>query len=113
MVLVDQSQHVPQRATGQYHTLFTVIEEQTLWILNALNRPFNCAAARERHRLLLWLYWLLLWLWLQPKQFSNLLCRVVAKVVSAPLDQRLASYGSAPYGAKFVSLNAPQNVTTP
>jgi hypothetical protein len=47
-----------------------------------------------------------------PKQLSNLLCRVRAKIVIAPLNQRFARCGCSLYSAQFFGFNASQNVSS-
>jgi hypothetical protein len=47
-----------------------------------------------------------------PKQLSNLLCRVRAKIVIAPLNQRFARCGCSLYSAKLVGFNASQDVAS-
>jgi hypothetical protein len=51
-------------------------------------------------------------LWFNPKQLSNLLCRVRAKIVIAPLNKRFAGGGGGLYSAQFVGFNASQDVAS-
>jgi hypothetical protein len=47
-----------------------------------------------------------------PKQLTNLLCRVLCKVVTGPLNKRFAGGGGGLYSAQFVGFNATQNVSS-